>query len=352
MMHGWGGRQERVRGRARPPAATTTSPSRSTATPSSTSPPAASGARAARPTRARAPACDSRLDPPRRTTATRRRDTQHLLGLLVDQRVTPPSAIGVTGVSYGGIQSLNLARLRNRVRLARRLVRPVDEPGRHAARDRGRLRALGRLRPRVRPPAERPLPRLPDARAEPEHPARRRDEEELRRRRSTRAATLTGFIAPAGGPFSSDLTTWRELADRGEPARGDALDVGRELTGFHSWAGLSGPSPPLLVQNGWTDDLFPAPEALRVYRTFTAAPGARISLQLGDLGHPRGQNKAQRGRRDAERGGALLRRVPEAPGQPAGARQRPRVHADLSRPARGRRPDPRGELGAAASADR
>jgi hypothetical protein len=29
-----------------------------------------------------------------------------------------------------------------------------------------------------------------------------------------------------------------------------------------------------------------------VYRTFTAAPGARISLQLGDLGHPRGQNKA------------------------------------------------------------
>jgi predicted acyl esterase len=68
--------------------------------------------------------------------------------------------------------------------------------------------------------------------------------------------------------------------------------VGRELTNFHSWAGLSGPSAALLVQNGWTDDLFPAPEALRVYRTFKAAPGARISLQLGDLGHARGQNKA------------------------------------------------------------
>ena len=45
------------------------------------------------------------------------RDVQHLLGLLVDQDVVNPDAIGVTGVSYGGIQSLNLARLRNRIRL-------------------------------------------------------------------------------------------------------------------------------------------------------------------------------------------------------------------------------------------
>jgi hypothetical protein len=55
--------------------------------------------------------------------------------------------------------------------------------------------------------------------------------------------------------------------------------------------GLSGPSAALLVQNGWTDDLFPASEALRVYRTFDAAPGARVSLQFGDLGHPRGSNR-------------------------------------------------------------
>jgi hypothetical protein len=76
--------------------------------------------------------------------------------------------------------------------------------------------------------------------------------------------------------------------------RPDALAVGRELTRFHSWAGLRGPAPPLLVQNGWTDDLFPASEALRVYRTFRAAtPSSRISLQLADVGHPRGQNKSR-----------------------------------------------------------
>jgi hypothetical protein len=107
------------------------------------------------------------------------------------------------------------------------------------------------------------------------------------------SGNATGFYAPKGSPFGSDIATWKELADRGEPVRQDALAVGTELTSFHSWAGLTGPSPALLVQNGWTDDLFPAPEALRVYRTFRAAsPRARISLQLGDLGHPRATNNA------------------------------------------------------------
>ena len=45
------------------------------------------------------------------------RDTQYLLGLLVDQGIVAPKRIGVTGISYGGIQSLSLARLRNSIRL-------------------------------------------------------------------------------------------------------------------------------------------------------------------------------------------------------------------------------------------
>src|ERR687896_990879 len=44
------------------------------------------------------------------------RDTQYLLGLLVDQAVTQPQAMGATGISYGGGQSLELAYLRNRIR--------------------------------------------------------------------------------------------------------------------------------------------------------------------------------------------------------------------------------------------
>src|SRR5205085_1396332 len=44
------------------------------------------------------------------------RDTQYLLGLLVDQKIAKPTALGVTGISYGGGQSMELAFLRNRIR--------------------------------------------------------------------------------------------------------------------------------------------------------------------------------------------------------------------------------------------
>jgi hypothetical protein len=49
----------------------------------------------------------------------------------------------------------------------------------------------------------------------------------------------------------------------------------------------------MLISNGWTDDLFPADEALRYYnRTRTQYPSADISLFFASLGHQRGQNKA------------------------------------------------------------
>src|SRR5215217_4392123 len=56
------------------------------------------------------------------------RDTQYLLGLLVDQGVARPSALGVTGISYGGGQSLELAFLRNRVRLPDGRFAPWTSP--------------------------------------------------------------------------------------------------------------------------------------------------------------------------------------------------------------------------------
>jgi fermentation-respiration switch protein FrsA (DUF1100 family) len=233
------------------------------------------------------------------------RDTQHLIGLLVDQGVIRPDAIGVTGVSYGGIQTLNLARLRNRVRMEDGSFMPWQSP---AGRPLSIAAAWARWAASDLTYALQPNGRFLDFRTP-------------RRNQGIRpggvmkksyldglyaAGTAGGFYAPQGGSFNADITTWKALSDRGEPARPDALAVGRELTRFHSWAGLSGPSPPLLVQNGWTDDLFPAPEALRVYRTFRAAPGARISLQLADLGHPRGQNKARSLRITTEQGAAFF----------------------------------------------
>jgi fermentation-respiration switch protein FrsA (DUF1100 family) len=219
------------------------------------------------------------------------RDTQHLLGLLVDQGVTSPAAIGVTGVSYGGIQTLNLARLRDRVRLEDGSFVPWTSPnGTPLSITAGYARWPGSDLTYALQPNGRFLdfrtPRQNDS-IRPGGVMKKSYNDVL-----YASGMASGFYAPPGGAFSSDITTWKALADRGEPARADALAVGRELTGFHSWMGLSGPSAALLVQNGWTDDLFPAPEALRVYRSFHAAPGARLSLQLGDLGHPRGSNQA------------------------------------------------------------
>jgi fermentation-respiration switch protein FrsA (DUF1100 family) len=219
------------------------------------------------------------------------RDTQHLLGLLVDQGVARKGALGVTGVSYGGIQSLNLARLRNRVRLRDGSFRRWMSPNGTAL---SITAAYARWAASDLAYALQPNGRFLDFRTP--KPGQSIKPGGVMKKSWLdvlyAAGNATGFYAPKGGAFGSDITTWKELAERGEPARPDALAVGTELTSFHSWAGLTGPSPPLLVQNGWTDDLLPAPEALRVYRTFQGAPGARISLQLGDLGHARGTNNA------------------------------------------------------------
>ena len=217
------------------------------------------------------------------------RDTQHLLGLLVDQGVTRASGIGVTGVSYGGIQTLNLARLRNRVRLEDGSFAPWRSPnGTPLAIRAGYARWPGSdmtyaLQPNGRFTDFR-TPRRNDA-IRPGGVNKKSFNDGL-----YALGVVGGFYEPPGGPFNADITAWKMLSDRGEPERQDALRVGKELTAFHSWMGLSGASAALIVQNGWTDDLFPAPEALRVYRTFKAAPGARLSLQLGDLGHQRGSN--------------------------------------------------------------
>ena len=67
------------------------------------------------------------------------------------------------------------------------------------------------------------------------------------------------------------------------------------MTTYHSSYAIdhSRAPAPLLIANGWTDDLFPVDEALRFYnRTTTQYPRAPVSLFFLDFGHPRAQNKA------------------------------------------------------------
>jgi fermentation-respiration switch protein FrsA (DUF1100 family) len=217
------------------------------------------------------------------------RDTQHLLGLLVDQNVVMPSRIGVTGISYGGIQSLNLARLRGRIRLPNGSFAPWRSPNGVPLQIRA---AWARWAGSDLTTSLTPNGRFLDFR--PTFPGQSSQPLGVMKRSYVNglyaSGNAAGFIAPAGVDPAADLTGWRELTDAGEPyPAAAARAVARELTEFHSAAGLDGQSAPLLVQNGWTDDLFPAPEGLRIYNT--APRGSRVSLQFGDLGHPRGSNK-------------------------------------------------------------
>jgi predicted acyl esterase len=59
------------------------------------------------------------------------------------------------------------------------------------------------------------------------------------------------------------------------------------------WNGVrAGNRIPVFELQGFTDDLFPLPEALRMYYALqSVAPGYPIALYLGDIGHPRAMNK-------------------------------------------------------------
>jgi hypothetical protein len=62
------------------------------------------------------------------------------------------------------------------------------------------------------------------------------------------------------------------------------------MTRFHSsyYIDDSVKPAPLLIAQGYSDDLFPLPEALRYYnRTKATHPSADMSLLFADVGHPR-----------------------------------------------------------------
>ncbi len=101
---------------------------------------------------------------------------------------------------------------------------------------------------------------------------------------------------PACADPEADVTAWNSRLDAGEPYDGDpsVTAIFNEITAHHSayYIDHSEPPAPLLISNGFTDDLFPADEAIRFYnRVRSQYPTAPVSLFFGDFGHPRSSNK-------------------------------------------------------------
>jgi len=227
------------------------------------------------------------------------RDAQYLLGLLVDEGITKPHEIGVTGISYGGGLSVELAYLKNRVRLPSGKLAPWRSPH-------GTRLSIAAAYPRWEW-SDLVDALLPNGRF-------------LDFKRSTDGLSrapigvpiqsyITGLFAsgqasgyycgnapasPCTNP-SANLPYDYGVTMKGEPYTSDAQAVANDIYRNHQAYGLplpkGGPAP-LLLQNGWTDDLFPPTEALRIYNQLRGINRhAPVSLQFGDLGHSRGSNK-------------------------------------------------------------
>lgn len=236
------------------------------------------------------------------------RDTQHLLGLLVDDGIAKPSALGVTGISYGGGQSLELAYLRDRIRLPDGSFAPWRSPA-------GRRLSIDAAWPRW-PWSDLVDALLPNGRfldTETAPPGQSLEPVGVPIASYTAGLYALGKSsgyycgdAPASFPCTipdADLTTDFALVNAGEPPTPLAKERLAEIYAHHQAYGLPGTPAPLLIENGWTDDLFPPEQAIRVYNQ---AAGSPVSLQLGDLGHSRGSNKPTVNRPFNEEGAAFF----------------------------------------------
>jgi dienelactone hydrolase len=239
------------------------------------------------------------------------RDTQELVGRLVDEGVADPRRLAVTGDSYGGGQSLALAALRNRVMQPDGSLVPWRSPSGtqlrlaaaapvipwsdliHAAAPNGRVsdtRVTSRAQATSPVGVEKATfvnaifvaaqnatgPGQPVG--EPFVPGR-----------------PMGYLAPPGSDPEADVAHWVSRTSAGEPYDdASAQEIVEMLVRFHSayYIPPARRPTPLLIASGFTDDLFPVDHALRwAARARKRDPGAPLSLLLGDFGHQRADNK-------------------------------------------------------------
>jgi predicted acyl esterase len=222
------------------------------------------------------------------------RDAQLFAGRLVDEGLVDPTAIGATGGSYGGGMSMALAALRDRVMMPDGSLVPWTSPD-------GTPMQIAAAVPEI-PWTDMANALMPNG-ATLDYVA---DAPYGDRIGVLKLSFVAGLFAAgqATGRYAlplvqdpdADIITWWTLINAGEPYEGNPLTehVLEQVTTYHSsyYIDDSVPPAPLLISNGWTDDIFPADEALRFYnRTRTEHPDAEISVFFLDYGHQRGQSK-------------------------------------------------------------
>ncbi len=239
------------------------------------------------------------------------RDTQYLLGLLVDEGIVDPDAIGVTGISYGGGQSIELAYLRDRIRCAGAYDTFAGDPCDGQPEDsflpwrsqHGVALSIAAAYPRW-PWSDLASALVPNGRFLDYDPATD-GADGSSASGSPIGVPIQSYIAglyadgltsgryeePGGNP-EWDLTKDFALVNAGEPETPEDQELIDRIAAYHGGHGLPGTPAPMLLESGWNDDLFPPLQSLRVYASLRASePNADVALQFGDVGHSRGSNK-------------------------------------------------------------
>jgi dienelactone hydrolase len=229
------------------------------------------------------------------------RDAQYAAGLLVDAGIASPTKIGATGPSYGGGVSLELATLKDRVMNADGSLHPWTSPN-------GTPMSIAAAAPVV-PWSDLVASLLPNGRTlDYQVSSSTADltpvgiEKQSFTSGLFALGTATGYYSTPGTDPQSDVTSWFGLITAGEPydSNPKAASVEAQLARYHSaYYLLDGaygtalePPAPLLIANGFTDDLFPVDEALRyIDLEHSLYPSDPVALDTGDFGHMRAQNK-------------------------------------------------------------
>ena len=223
------------------------------------------------------------------------RDAQFFAGTLADEERIAPQRIGSVGGSYGGGLSMALGALKDRVMMPDGSLVPWTSP------DDGDAMKIAAATPSIPwtdlvnalVPNGGTLDYVDDA----PYTGRFGVVKNSLTEGLYVTGTVTGRYAPIGTDPDADLEGWVNRLRAGEPYDGDPLvaDVVQELTTHHSsyYIDDSQPPAPMLISSGFTDDLFPADEALRYYhRTRDTHPGTPLALFFGNFGHQRAQNRA------------------------------------------------------------
>ncbi len=274
------------------------------------------------------------------------RDAQEFAAELADEGLIDPQRIGATGGSYGGGMSMALAALRDRKVLEDGSLVPWTSPAGKAM----RIAAAAANIPWTDlayslTPNGSTLDYVADASYEGRIGVMK---ESFTNGLYLSGLAAPGYYAPEGSDPSADITGWRNLLLAGEPYGAAGQAVVDEITTHHSsyYIDDSTKPAPLLISNGFTDDLFPADEAIRFYnRTRTNYPGRRHRDVLRRLRPSARPGQARRHRPAHEPPARLAgplrgrNRARAAPGRRGDDR-------DLSRQRPVRRPADRQELGA------